>query len=78
MLSSPQELNEAELEGWFAQHPNGRVVMYFDKTHPLGDLVPEYQQPYRALIAGVLSQSQWQEWSKQSHTPLSVEVDNND
>ena len=78
MLSSPQELNEAELEGWFAQHPNGRVVMYFDKTHPLGDLEPEYQQPYRALIAGVLSQSQWQEWSKQSHTPLSVEVDNND
>ena len=78
MLKSPEELNEGQLDAWFAAHPDGRVVMYFDKVRPLGDLVPEYQQPYRALIAGVLTQSQWQTWSKQPHTPLVVEADVNE
>ena len=78
MLKSPDSLSEGELDPWFAAHPDGRVVMYFDKARPLGDLVPEYQQPYRALIAGVLTQSQWQTWSKQPHIPLAVEADSNE
>lgn len=78
MLKSPDSLNESELDAWFAAHPDGRVVMYFDKTRPLGDLVPEYQQPYRALIAGVLTQSQWQLWSKRQHIPLSTEADSSE
>ena len=78
MLKSPDELGEGQLDDWFASHPNGRVVMYFDKARPLGNVVPEYQQPYRALIAGVLTQSQWQAWSKQPHIPLQAEADNNE
>ncbi|MFZ9642066.1 MAG: glycosyltransferase family 39 protein [Candidatus Methylopumilus sp.] len=75
MRQSPDELSEAALDAWFVSHPNGRVVMYFDKARPLGGLVPEYQQPYRAVIAGVLTQSQWQAWSKQPHTPLATEAE---
>lgn len=78
MLSSPVELSEGQLDDWFAANPNGRVVMYFDKARPLGDLAPEYQQPYRALIAGVLTQSQWKVWSKQPHIPLAIDADVNE
>ena len=78
MLKSPDELGEGQLDDWFASHPNGRVVMYFDKARPLGDVTPEYQQPYRALIAGVLTQEQWQTWSKQPHIPLATETDVNE
>jgi len=75
---SPVELAEGQLDDWFAAHPDGRVIMYFDKTRPLGDLAPEYSQPYRALIAGVLTRAQWQTWSKQPHVPLVVESDVNE
>ena len=78
LQASPIELNESQLDAWFEKNPNGRVVMYFDKQRPLGGLVPEYSQPYRALIAGVLNKAQWQTWSKQPHVPLTVEHDNNE
>ena len=78
MLKSPEELSEGQLDAWYAEHPDGRVVMYFDKTRPLGGLVPDYQQPYRAIVVGVLTKSQWQVWTKQPHIPLAVEVDANE
>lgn len=78
LLNSPDEMSEGQLDDWFASHPNGRVVMYFDKARPLGDVKPEYQQPYRALVAGVLTQQQWQTWSKQPHIPLATETDVNE
>jgi hypothetical protein len=73
MHYSPDQLSEGELDAWFVAHPNGRVVMYFDKTRPIGDVQAEYTQPYRALTAGVLTQSQWQAWSKQDHVPIAVD-----
>lgn len=73
MVKSPDQVSEGELEAWFAANPNGRVVMYFDKTRPVGAIQPEYTQPYRALTAGVLTQSQWQAWSKQTHVPAAVD-----
>ena len=78
MTKSPDQLAESQLDAWFETHPNGRVIMYFDKARPLGDLVPEYAQPYRALVAGVLTQTQWQTWAKQPHVPLAVESDGNE
>lgn len=75
MTKSPDQLSEGELDAWFAAHPNGRVVMYFDKLRPVGDVQPEYTSPYRALTAGVLTQSQWQAWSKQVHVPVAIDND---
>ena len=75
MVKSPDPLAEGELDAWFAAHPNGRVIMYFDKARPIGDVQPEYTQPYRALTAGVLTQSQWQAWSKQVHVPAAIDND---
>ena len=78
LLKSPEEVNEGQIDAWLVQNPEGRVLMYFDKTRPLGSVVPDYQQPYRALVAGVLTESQWHAWAKQPHIPLSLEVDANE
>lgn len=69
---SPVELSEGQLDAWFEKNPNGRAIVYFDKARPLGEVVPEYSQPYRALTAGILTKDQWQAWSKQAHVPLAV------
>jgi 4-amino-4-deoxy-L-arabinose transferase-like glycosyltransferase len=72
LKASPVELSEGQLDAWFEKTPNGRAIIYFDKERPLGDVVPQYSQPYRALTVGILNKDQWQAWSKQPHVPLAT------
>jgi hypothetical protein len=61
---SPEQLTEEQVQAWFAQYPQGRVVVYLDKFD-LGDIQPEYHQLYRGISLAVMDAQQWQTWLAQ-------------
>jgi 4-amino-4-deoxy-L-arabinose transferase-like glycosyltransferase len=62
LTSSPESVKEPQLSGWFEQHPEGRAIVFFYGTRQLGQLKPDYLQPYRGGQTGILTRQQWQEW----------------
>ncbi len=61
---SPKHVNENQVQAWFNQHPQGRVVIYLD-DYDLGDIQPEYTQLYRGVSLAVIDQTQWLAWREQ-------------
>jgi 4-amino-4-deoxy-L-arabinose transferase-like glycosyltransferase len=64
---SPTEIDANQIEGWFDKNPNGLMIAYFDKAHPLGQIQVEYKQPYRAIWLAILTKQQWNAWLETHH-----------
>ena len=60
LTSSPESVYEAQLSAWFAAHPNGRAIVYFDKHVDLTTAKVEYRQYYRGNQVAILTAQQWQ------------------
>lgn len=59
MLKEPEVVEMSELEQWFTQHPQGKVITYFNTTLPIDDIHPDYRQAYRGDEVVVLSHESW-------------------
>lgn len=64
---SPQVLDRLQLSRWFAEHPQGRAVVYFNQKNPRDGLLPEFLQDYLKQEVGVVDRTQWETWCG-SHT----------
>ncbi len=72
---SPDVVEEYQLADWFAAHPNGRIIMYFGKGHPLGISKPDFLQNYLGDQVGILSKDEWSSWTKTPHVTAKSESD---
>jgi 4-amino-4-deoxy-L-arabinose transferase-like glycosyltransferase len=59
LKQSPENVNRATAEEWFAQHPNGRIIVYFEKKNPVNPNQVEFTQAYKGVFIGIVNQSQW-------------------
>ena len=62
MQHSPERRTRDDLLAWFAQHPDGRAIVYFNRKRPMGDMTPEYSQYYQGDIIAIVSREQWAQW----------------
>ena len=60
LTASPESVYEVQLPAWFAAHPNGRAIVYFDKHVDLTTAKVEYRQYYRGNQVAILTAQQWQ------------------
>jgi hypothetical protein len=59
LKQSPENVKSATAEAWFAQHPNGRVIVYFEKKNPASLNQVEFMQAYKGVSIGIVDKSQW-------------------
>ncbi|GBG14710.1 uncharacterized protein NMK_2311 [Novimethylophilus kurashikiensis] len=52
-------LHSSQLAAWFAQHPNGKAVVYFSTKQSLTGLRAEYQQPYLGEVVAIIGKDAW-------------------
>ncbi|HEU4708190.1 MAG TPA: glycosyltransferase family 39 protein [Methylophilaceae bacterium] len=62
LQQSPQVLDRPHLSQWFAEHPEGRAVIYFNRKNPLDGLDLEFLQDYLKMQVGVVDNAQWETW----------------
>lgn len=56
---SPENVNGTTIESWFATHPNGRVIKYFDDISLVNQNQVEFAQAYKGSAIAILNQAQW-------------------
>lgn len=55
MNQSPENVNGASIEPWFATHPNGRVIVYFDDVNKVVLNQVEFVQAYKGSAIGIVN-----------------------
>jgi 4-amino-4-deoxy-L-arabinose transferase-like glycosyltransferase len=66
LTESPESVNFLQMNRWFEQHPQGRVIMLFYRDRQLGDSQTEYIQTYRGGSMGILTRNQWENWESEN------------
>jgi len=56
---SPENVNGASIEPWFATHPNGRAIVYFDDFNKVVLNQVEFVQAYKGSAIGIVNREQW-------------------
>ncbi len=56
---SPENVNRVSIEPWFAAHPNGRVIEYFDEPSDVNQNQVEFTQAYKGAAIAILNHEQW-------------------
>ena len=77
---SPHVLDRLQLSKWFAAHPQGRAIVYFNSKNPRDGLAPEFLQDYLKEEVGVVDSAQWETWcsghliqcGRPAHSPATV------
>lgn len=59
---SPEILFRHQFNDWFAQHPDGRAIVYFNSKYPQGDATAEFIQDCRGGLIAIVNRAQWQAW----------------
>jgi 4-amino-4-deoxy-L-arabinose transferase-like glycosyltransferase len=68
LKQSPDLIDAGGITAWFAAHPNGRIVEYFNRDKPIDPSQVEYIQAYKGISVAILSQAQWQTISNKLST----------
>lgn len=59
---SPDVRRPTEASAWFAQHPDGRAIVYFDRRNPQDGVSTEFEQDYQGDRIAIVTRAQWEEW----------------
>ena len=62
LKQSPEISSHMQLSQWFAEHPDGRAIVYFNEKYPLDATRPEFLQHYLGEQVGILNRQQWDSW----------------
>ena len=60
LKQSPELIRENTVPAWFAAHPNGRIIKYFDKATEINQQQVEFMQAYKDVKIAILNYQQWQ------------------
>lgn len=55
----PESVSASELESWFAAHPNGKAVVYFNADEPIAGLKYDYMQLYKGDRVVIIGKEAW-------------------
>jgi 4-amino-4-deoxy-L-arabinose transferase-like glycosyltransferase len=57
--AAPEIVIDGNLGPWFAQHPNGKAIVYFSTRYSLQDLHADYVQPYLGDNVAIIGHDAW-------------------
>lgn len=60
LKQSPELIRENTALAWFAAHPNGRIIKFFDKANEINQQQVEFIQDYKDASIAILNYQQWQ------------------
>jgi len=60
LKQSPELIRENTALAWFAAHPNGRIIKFFDKANEINQQQVEFIQAYKDASIAILNYQQWQ------------------
>lgn len=69
---SPELIRENTVPAWFAAHPNGRIIKYFDKDSKINEQQVEFMQAYKGIKITIIN---YQQWQAEISTPSSAQAD---
>lgn len=59
---SPEYSTRDRLQSWFESHPDGRAIVYFNRSHPRDGVETEFIQHYQGDQIAIVNREQWLRW----------------
>ncbi len=59
LRQEPESVSANDLEQWFAAHPNGKAVVYFNADEPITGLKYDYMQLYKGDRVVIIGKESW-------------------
>ena len=72
LKQSPDLIRDNTTQAWFAAHPNGRLIEYFDKNSEVTQQQVEFMQAYKGIKVTILN---YQQWQALINTPSTIQAD---
>ncbi len=65
LTQSPEVVTHATIAAWFAKHPEGKVILFFDDFKDAKQHAYEFAQPYKGKAIALMNREQWQSLNSQ-------------